>query len=423
MKFSVLFLIAVLCCPFMQAQPEEHVAYIGFAVNKSVYDAGFGDNSREMSSLIDVLRAAQDDEELTVTSIKLYGTSSPEGSRELNSRLARERIASVERQIGAGVTINDTLVSRDNRCIMWSLLRDGVAASDMKYRDEVLAIIDQGEMFTSYHKDNQTIDKRVVELQRLHGGEPWAVLLRRYFPGMRKVCVVVTTERTPKREPAPPEELPVVEVMPAPKPVIENPVMVPEPAVVVEPEPDEWLRQCYLKSNGVGWLMLISNIAFEYEFSPRWSLSVPIYYSAVNYFTYKVKFRTAAIQPELRYWLRSNDGSTVLERAKANTYVGVHLGIAHYNYALGGDYRRQDHDGKTPAYGGGISFGTRIPLGHTGRWYMEFTGGVGYYHLYYDKFVNEPNGCELSSTKKNFFCIDNVAVTVVYRLDTKKKAE
>ena len=170
-----------------------------------------------------------------------------------------------------------------------------------------------------------------------------------------------------------------------------------------------WEPHGYLKTNAVGWGMLISNIAFEIDLSPKWSLAVPIYYSALNYFRSTVKFRTAAVQPEIRYWLRSD------------TYVGAHFSIAHYNYALGGDLRRQDHDGSTPAWGGGLSGGFRKRLGHSDRWFLECTAGVGVYKLHYDKFINQTGGAEVGSTKKTFFCVDNVAVTFSYRFNLRRK--
>ena len=172
-----------------------------------------------------------------------------------------------------------------------------------------------------------------------------------------------------------------------------------------------WESHGYLKTNAVGWGMLISNIAFEIDLSPGWSLAVPIYYSALNYFRSTVKFRTAAVQPEIRYWLRSD------------TYVGAHFSIAHYNYALGGDLRRQDHNGSTPAWGGGLSGGFRKRIGHSDRWFLECTAGVGVYKLYYDKFVNQTDGAEVGSTKKTFLCVDNVAVTFSYRFNLRRDKE
>ena len=117
------------------------------------------------------------------------------------------------------------------------------------------------------------------------------------------------------------------------------------------------------------------------------------------------------MQPEIRYWLSDNDG----------WFVGAHFGMAYYNFALNGDYRIQDHNCSTPAFGGGLGVGYRMPISKSKRWKMEFSLGGGIYDLYYDKFRNEHNGLLVESIKKTFFGIDQVAVSFSYMFDFKKK--
>ena len=92
-----------------------------------------------------------------------------------------------------------------------------------------------------------------------------------------------------------------------------------------------------------------------------------------------------------------------------------------YNLALGGKWRIQDHNGDTPAWGGGVNVGYRLPLSRNERWNVEFSLGAGVYKLHYDKFRNEYNGAYDSSVKKTFFGIDNVAVSFSYMFDLKNK--
>jgi hypothetical protein len=150
--------------------------------------------------------------------------------------------------------------------------------------------------------------------------------------------------------------------------------------------------------------MLISNIAVELQTADHWSVTLPFYYSALDYFTHKVKFRTVALQPEVRYWLKSSDGP----------FLGAHLGVAWWNYALDGKYRRQDHKGHSPAFGGGISLGWRKPVFGSEHWKMEFSAGVGVYHLYYDKYLNVGNGPYMGTTRKTWVGLDNLAASLVY---------
>lgn len=177
-----------------------------------------------------------------------------------------------------------------------------------------------------------------------------------------------------------------------------------------------WNRQFHLKTNALGWGMGISNLALEMDIARHWSFALPVYYSAWNYFDATVKFRTFAVQPELRYWcLEENQGF----------FVGVHVGLAYYNVAWGGEYRYQDHNRNTPAIGGGVSVGYCMPLDKDNRWKVEFSLGAGVYALHYDKFHNTPdtkNGLMVESNhKKTYFGFDQASVSFLYKLDFKGK--
>lgn len=173
----------------------------------------------------------------------------------------------------------------------------------------------------------------------------------------------------------------------------------------------EWNPNLHIKTNAVGWAMLISNIAVEMDIDKHWSVNFPIYFSAMNYFTSTVKFRTFALQPELRHWFSNT---------RNGWFIGAHLGLAWFNYAKGNDWRYQDHDRHTPLLGGGLSGGYRMPISKDERWLIEFSLGTGIYRLHYDIFHNEANGQLVGNKKRTFFGIDNVAVSFAYRLDLKK---
>lgn len=162
----------------------------------------------------------------------------------------------------------------------------------------------------------------------------------------------------------------------------------------------------YLKTNAVGWGWLMVNAAAEVDVSERWSIALPIYYSGWNYLQSSVRFRTLSFYPELRYWWKNT----------RRWYTGLHTGIAWYNYAFGGEYRRQDHQGHTPALGGGVSAGYRLPLGDSNHWTLELGLGVGVYKLYYDKFRNQPGGLQVASRKRLYTGIDQLSISIAYRL-------
>lgn len=172
-------------------------------------------------------------------------------------------------------------------------------------------------------------------------------------------------------------------------------------------------RHFYLKTNLPAWALLLFNIEGEADICHNLSFSLSVYYSGLDYFRHNLKFRTLTFMPELRYWPRSeNDGF----------FVGAHFGLSYYNIALSEAHRYQDHDGKTPAVGGGLTIGYRLPLRNP-RWKMEFSAGAGIYSLDYDIFDNRRNGKLLDRRKRTFYGLDRVAVSLCYTFGKVKKKD
>ena len=177
----------------------------------------------------------------------------------------------------------------------------------------------------------------------------------------------------------------------------------------------EWSRKLHVKTNTIGLGLGIANVAVEIDLAKHWSFSLPVYYSAWDYFKTTLKFRTLAVQPEVRYWLsKHNEGF----------FAGGHFGFGYYNLAFDGDYRYQDHNRETPAIGGGVNVGYRLPISKNHRLRVEFSLGAGVYPLHYDKFYNTPNtkdGLMIESIKKTYWGIDQAAVSFSYTFDLKKR--
>ena len=182
--------------------------------------------------------------------------------------------------------------------------------------------------------------------------------------------------------------------------------------VDVSSHPKGWTRQLHVKTNAIGLAMAIANVAVEVDICKHLSFTLPIYYSAWDYFKPTLKFRTLMIQPELRYWFsQHNEGF----------FVGAHFGYGYYNFALDGEFRTQDHNRETPSIGGGLSVGYRTHLDKKRRWKMEFAVGGGYYDSKYDKFRNEENGFLVGTYQQQWMGVDQVAVSLAYTFHLSKK--
>jgi len=95
--------------------------------------------------------------------------------------------------------------------------------------------------------------------------------------------------------------------------------------------------------------------------------------------------------------------------------------MIYYNVALDGDKRYQDHKGRTPALGGGVSAGYRFALPRNPRWKFEASVGAGIYRLDYDVFDNVHNGLQTDRRRRTFYGVDNLAFSVCYTFDINRK--
>ena len=402
-KICLVLIIMLLGYSSLYAQQSTEEVCVDFQVGSMTLDTCYASNSERISEIISFIQNIRQDSTLTLTEISFCGASSPEGNSAVNARLSKGRMAAIEKMVRLRVDVPDSLVTRNDHYIPWQSLEAMVQQSDMEGRDEILSILKEKGREVDYTAGTK-IDHRVLKLKALNNGSAWRKLNAQFFSKMRNACVVfVTYKKEPQPEPEPVVE---PELEPQPEPVVEpQPEL--EPVVEVPEAPRHW----YFKTNAIGWGMLIANVSAEIDLTDHWSFALPVYYSAMNYFTSTVKFRTLCFQPEARYWISDEN---------QGWFAGAHFGMAWFNYANGGDWRYQDHHKNTPMLGGGLSGGFRKPISRNGKWNLEFSLGCGAYKLHYDKFHNEPNGQLVETRKRTFFGIDHAAVTIAYRFDWKK---
>lgn len=428
-----LSVICLLCFLSAHAGQGADSVRIYYRAGYRYVEPGFRDNRAALERLVRDIGEARSAGRLERISIRSY--ASPDGANRANELLSERRADSLSSWIVRHGSIPASLIDRQAAGIAWDELRAQVAASGMPYRDEVLNVLDNTPVWI-FNEKNQIVGGRKQRLMDLRGGEPYRYMLREFFPDLRSSVVLTLYVRESEQDNAvekgkeaeETERLHKPEAMNEPQP---EPVRELEPVTKNEPQPAQgdtpfpsdvtaagqpvgptsWSPSILVKTNAVGWAMAVSNIAVEMDLSKRLSFHIPVYYSAWNYFSRTTKFRMLAAQPELRYWPTQD----------RRFFTGVHFGVASYNLALGGKWRIQDHDGTTPALGGGVSAGYRLPLEKTGRWGVEFSLGCGVYSLHYDKFHNESGGAYSSTVRKTFFGLDNAAVSFSYTFDLKKK--
>lgn len=375
-----------------------------YIINKADLDSTFVDNEEKIGDIREFLTDMKNDTLTRITGVDFRGTASPDGSYEFNVWLSENRLKSFKELINSYVYVPDSLIFAQSSAIPWDEFRAKVVESDVPDKVRVLEIIDEGPKLVGWY-NNRHIDARLLKLKALNGGQVWEYLKEPILRDLRygDATFYYTTFfpiSSPSISLATTASTFVPELLPLPA----NPVY------------ETWLPRIYLKTSLIGWAALSANLAAEFDLAPHWSFTLPVYYSAIDYFKSTIKFRNFTVQPEFRYWPNAKGDNH-------GFFVGAHFGLMYYNFAIDGPYRYQDHDGKTPALGGGLAIGYRKPISKNKRWHIEFTAGAGAYKLDYDVFENTPNykdGPLVRRKKKTYFGLDQAAITISYNFPLTK---
>lgn len=372
-----------------------------FRQGRSSFDPAYMDNEERCQDFIRTINNIQLVSGMKIDGVEFYATASPEGPVRVNERLAKARARNLSAYLQNYLDFSNTDARTYHVTEDWTTMIPWIEADpDMPSKEAALEII-----------RNASGDESERQLMALDGGAPWKYIYENYFPKLRCFRVDVHVDFYISEIDEIPEGELVIEDLP--------------------PFPDDSLTPVYfplvekiasgggitLKTNTLGWTLIGANVAVEYDVIPHLSVALPFYYSGgLDYFKETLKFRGIVLQPEVRYypWLQDGDNG--------GFYVGAHLGLGWYNFALDGDYRIQDHKGRRPAWGGGLGVGYSLQFKKNPRWGMEFALGAGVYDAKYDMFYNEANGPYFKQgIRKTWFGIDNAAVSFTYRFDLKKK--
>ena len=379
----------------LSAQVRSDSLRVFFRTGQSKFDPSFKNNGETINAFVQLMRESQADPslEVEVEQVIINSSSSPEGSPAVNERLSRERQQSIMDYLNARLKVAQPDAERSSHVIDWEMLRSLVqedTAMPQAYRDNVLEKLDSADPLT---------------INELKGSPSWKYLMDNIFPKMRTTLVVFVWEAW--------KELEFPEL--SYDDPVEDPFVYPEFArlddhySVKAAEKRPSTRDIILKVNMLVLPALVANAGIEIQPLPHFSISVPVYYSGINWFSEKVKFRVLGIQPELRYWLRKD---------MHGLFFNAHATFGWYNVALGGDYRYQDHAQKSPTFGGGVGVGYKVTLGRNNdsRWGLEMGIGGGVLPLHYDMYYNMHNGRLAGEDRHTYWGVDQAFISLTYRI-------
>lgn len=154
----------------------EGSAYLDFPVNKYIIYPEYRRNTVELAKIRATIDTVRNDNTTTLTSIKIHGYASPEGSYANNTRLAKNRTQALVDYVTSYYNFDKNLITSDSTPEDWEGFRKFVAASSMDKKDEVLRLMDD---------ESINIDKKERDIAKLVGPQGYQFILNECYPALR----------------------------------------------------------------------------------------------------------------------------------------------------------------------------------------------------------------------------------------------
>lgn len=159
----------------VKARDEKGSAFVDYVVNKTNILPDYRQNRKEIAKIVATIDLVKNDPNVSITEINIHGYASPEGSYENNTRLAEGRAASLKEYVRGLYTLPENLFTSNATPEDWVGLKKLVEASDLKEKQQILAIIDDPSL---------GYDERDHEIRRQFPST-YQFMLKNWYPGLR----------------------------------------------------------------------------------------------------------------------------------------------------------------------------------------------------------------------------------------------
>ena len=150
-------------------------AYIDFPVDRTEIYPDYHDNIAELGKIRATIDSIRSDKDITVTSIKLKGFASPEGTYAHNTDLARERTATIRKYVLNLYRFDPAIVTFEHEPENWEGLIGWLETCSLPAKDKILAI--------AKDKDSDP-DVREWRIKKYYP-EDYAVMKETVYPRLR----------------------------------------------------------------------------------------------------------------------------------------------------------------------------------------------------------------------------------------------
>lgn len=152
---------------------------VRFRVDKIELDPEFSSNKQNLQQIIEAVNLVRTDPRTAIEQISITGYASPEGTLKRNQYLSENRALALKEYIKRELNVPDEQFTLTAGGEDWQGLRQLVVESDMRYKQEVLDVIDRVPEA-----------QRKARLRELAGGRPYQSMLDVLYPQLRDACYI-----------------------------------------------------------------------------------------------------------------------------------------------------------------------------------------------------------------------------------------
>ena len=160
------------------------------------------------------------------------------------------------------------------------------------------------------------------------------------------------------------------------------------------------------KSNLLYLMTTTPNVGLEFYLGRQWTLDITTGYNPWRW-SDNASLKHWMVQPGLRFWPC---------RAFEGHFFEAHALYSQYNVGnLPFFSSMEDRKYKGNMYGGGVAYGYHLPL--KGRWAMEFTVGVGFLYMDYEKYTCRDCKESEGMYNRNYIGPTRLGVSIIYLIN------
>lgn len=389
MKSRIILIILCLFCAISSVAQErvEKRYSLFFRVSRADVDRSYKDNDRTIQIMVEDIKNTLQHEGVVPDSLLIYATSSPEGSRILNERLAMRRAENSKKLLLKFFPeFSPQNINIETRVNDWSGLIQTIRLdSTIVHRDALLKILSDPEI-----NDKEKAIKAIPEA--------YAEVRDKMFDGLRSATITITVvgkrdeyavvvER--KIEPLIPIHLPSdrLTVNASDKLAIQR-SMEQAPAQLTQKEKKNFYMSA--KTNMLYDLAAIPNVGAEFYLGKNFSIAANWMYSWWNLDKKNWYWRTYGGDLAVRYWL----GKEANEKPLTGHHVGIYGQGLTYDFEVG----KKGFLAAQPNWSAGLEYGYSLPIAKVLN--LDFTLGLGYHWGIFEEYLPIDGHFVWQATKK-----------------------